>query len=190
MLLSILIPSLENRVEFREKLMGQLLPQVKGLHRRVEILLDIDSGETSIGEKRNRLLDRAKGRYCAFIDDDDRIHPEYVNLVLSALASSPDCCSLNGEITFVGRPGRNTKPFTHSIRHGGSYFGNGIYYRTPNHLNAIRTDHCRAIRFPVGIARGEDTDFCNRMHAAGLLKVEADIPETIYFYDYVENKNY
>lgn len=191
MLLSILIPSLEGRKEFRERIMGQLLPQVEGKHQRVEILLDIDNGEAIIGAKRNRLLDRATGEYVAFIDDDDRIHPEYVRLVTEALiAKKPDCCSLNGEIKFETRPHSPTKAFRHSIRYGSNYYGDGVYYRTPNHLNAIKTEHARAIRFPENVARGEDTDFCRRLYESKLLQVEAEIPETIYFYDYVENKSY
>ncbi len=186
--LSILIPSLASRTRFRQRILGMLEPQLEVFGDAVELLTDVDDGAATIGAKRNSLLARAEGRYVCFVDDDDRVGQNYVALIMQALEIEPDCCSLYGEITFQKAGSLLRRPFRHSIRYAGHYFTNGTYYRTPNHLNAIRADFARAVGFDEDMRRGEDTDFSKRLHRAGLLKIESEISQPIYFYDYVENK--
>jgi len=73
MLLSLLICSLKDRQGYLERLMQILDPQLSGIEDKVEVIVELDNGERSIGAKRNALLDKAKGEYLAFIDDDDII---------------------------------------------------------------------------------------------------------------------
>jgi len=90
--LSILIPSIPKRAHL-------LLPLLRNLYQQAfnaqanhpgigfaEILVDdspgyLDGG-LSIGKKREALVRRAQGRYCCFLDDDDRPSPDYVEMLL------------------------------------------------------------------------------------------------------------
>ena len=104
MSLSILIPSLDERVEQRYALIDELWAQVKecNLVGKVEILTEIDNRKNSIGWKRNRLLERAEKEYVCFIDDDDIISSNYIKDVFEGIKLGVDCCSLRGVITWDG----------------------------------------------------------------------------------------
>ena len=155
-----------------DRLMKELRPQ---LTPEVEVKFNLDNGGRSIGTMRNELVQAAKGDYVAFIDDDDSISPDYVSLVLSALETDPDCCSLNGLL--FERGDRRTS-FRHSIDYVWEFVG-GVYYRSPNHLNAIKRDLVLQTGF-LEINHGEDSDFSHRIKS--LLKTESKIDETIYYY--------
>jgi glycosyltransferase involved in cell wall biosynthesis len=69
--------------------MTQLLNQI-GDRKDVEVLGLFDNKTKKIGEKRQDLLNLARGEYLVFVDDDDRVSPDYIKEVLSALEKNPD----------------------------------------------------------------------------------------------------
>lgn len=178
--LSILIPTLPERVGFLRRLRSVLDPQMQG--QPVELLLDARPRPVSIGTKRNALLDRARGDYVAFCDDDDLVSANYVADVLAALKDGPDCAELRGVITTNGA---NPKRFHHFIQCQKWEEKDGVYLRYANHLNAIKRELALQARFPE-INHGEDKDFSDRVKP--LLKTMGAIPRTIYFYDYRTKK--
>ncbi len=186
MTLSILIPTLTARRPLLARLLMHIEKQLTQYRafNIVEVLVSEDQGQVSIGTKRNELLRTAKGEYCAFVDDDDRISPFYISLLLKAVQTNPDVCSLKGIIDFDGR---TRKIFLHSIKYTGWYEKNSVLYRSPNHLNCIKTSIARIIMFPE-ISHGEDKQYSDRLLASGLLKTEATINDTLYYYDYKSNK--
>ena len=95
--LSILICSLREREKSLNKLLEVIEPQRTS---EVEIILDTDNGEVTTGFKRNRLLNAAFGEYISFIDDDDLVSNDYIVKILKAIETSPDCCGMEGLITF------------------------------------------------------------------------------------------
>jgi glycosyltransferase involved in cell wall biosynthesis len=151
----------------------------------VEVITDDTTG-ISIGAKRNVMLQAATGDYICFIDDDDRIADNYIELVMAGIATNPDCCSLNGIITTNGK---NPKPFKHSIDYKEFYEQDGVYYRCPNHLNTVKTELARQCPFPDW-DRSEDSNYAFQLRDKRLLKVEYKIESVLYFYDYVSDKNY
>lgn len=180
-LLSILIPSLDKRAGLLTVLLRSLEKQITpDIKDKVEICVSMDNGKKSIGKKRNELTRGANGIYCASIDDDDRISPFYISLLLRGIATEPDCCSLIGTYT---RDGRIPKIFKHSIEYDGWYEKANILYRYPNHLNAIRTDIAKQMKYPE-INHGEDRAFSQQLQASGLLKKEYKIEQMLYTYDY------
>lgn len=178
--LSILICTLPERAVFLRRLTTSLERQSRGFP--VEILTDNRGRNISIGAKRNMLLKRARGEYVAFIDDDDEVAANYVQLVLQALGSKPDCAELRGEITTNGK---NPKPFIHTVACKEWHEKDGVYWRMPNHLNAIRRDFALQAGFPEN-NYGEDHEFSKRVQL--FLKTQGDIPQTIYYYRYRSNK--
>jgi len=149
--------------------------------KAVEIIYECDDGKMSIGEKRNKLLQRAKGNYVCFIDDDDDVDVRYIKLILKALKSNPDCVKLIG---IMSTNGRNERRFEHSIKYFNYFELNTIYCRPPNHLNTIRRSIAIRFKFPE-INMGEDTDWAMQISRSMLLETEALIDIPIYHYNYV-----
>jgi len=87
--LSILICSVDTieRKESLNKLIHELNHQVWSNYAEeiVEIIVEKDNGELSVGGKRNVLIDKAQGEYICFIDDDDFISSNYLNTILQNL---------------------------------------------------------------------------------------------------------
>ena len=160
--LSILVCSLESRADKLDRLMGALTPQ---LTTEVEVLTHVDAGEASIGKKRNELMEAALGDYVTYVDDDDMVSEDYVEKILT------------GIIYFAN--GRSAI-FDHSIEHEEWKTGpDGIYYRTPNHLNAIKRSIASKVVFE-DLNFGEDKRFSDKVKP--FLRTEVRIPGEIYYY--------
>lgn len=181
LLLSILVCSTTARADKLEKLEKYLRGQMREFPREVELCVAVDAGEMSIGEKRQQLLECAVGTHVAFVDDDDWVDCRYVARILDALKSRPDvdCCSLVGAMTTDGdKPER----FEHSLKHYGWYTReDGVYIRTPNHLNAVKREHALKVGFQPK-NHGEDFEFSKAV--LKFLKVEVSTGETVPLYHY------
>ena len=188
MLLSILIPTLPERSNLFSKLFFDINFQIEmqNAFGIVEVLTDEAPKGKSIGQKRNELLNKAKGEYVCFIDDDDKISNDYLRLILKALNNKPDCLSLKGVITMDGQM---PKYFEHSIKYNEYRTTQNLitYERYPNHLNVIKRDIAVQFKFPE-INFGEDTDWATQINKSGLLKKETYIDEVLYYYNYISNK--
>lgn len=191
MKLSILIPTIRRHTAKLERLKHQLWQQSRPYLEHIEYLIDPDE-TASIGLKRNRLLDRARGQYLCFIDSDDRLAEGYIDRIMEGIEKNVDCCSLKGVITTNG-----THPaiFEHSLMYD-SYDtnqwaeydkGEVKYERFPNHLNCIKADVAKLFRFRDK-SYGEDTDWATIVNRSGLLKTEHYISDVIYYYDYIPQK--
>lgn len=181
--LSILICTIPSRAASFGRLITELRGQMLAYAPAVGIISNA-STELSIGAKRNWLLEKAESDYVCFIDDDDRVCSNYIDLLMAGMEKGVDCCSLIGEITFDGR---NPKKFIHSLDYTDWYEKNDVYYRSINHLNCIKT----SIAIQIGFTHknhGEDYDFSLKLKESGLLKTEHKIYQTIYFYDYRTKK--
>lgn len=188
MLFSILICTLDERKEFLNRLLFILNPQVEQFKNEVEIIIEKDSGEMSIGQKRNLLLDKAQGEYIAFIDDDDIVSSDYVDKILKALQSKPDCVGMHLLHFNDGQLGGFTY---HSLKYNSWFESRDLatgmmrYYRNPNHLNPVKREYALATKFPE-ISMGEDREYSHNI--LSLLKSEEYIVEPIYWYLYRSNK--
>lgn len=174
--LSILIPSLNERQDKLVHLKEELDRQIG--KRNVQVLSVSDNRQMSIGQKRNMLLTQSTGEYVSFVDDDDTVSIDYIDKTLNALIKNPDCSSLTGQVVFSDGYSR---PFIHSLRYDrwiDDHKGK-VYYRPPNHLNAVRRSIAVAVGFP-SINSGEDRVFSMgiRQH----LKTEEWIDGIIYNY--------
>lgn len=182
MLLSVLICSMGRRAALLQRLLGILAVQKAP---GVEILTSVDNGEAMIGAKRNALLRAAQGEYVAFVDDDDRVSPDYVPRILGAVSSKPDCVGIEGIITIDGG---QPKKFIHSTRYGSWFEKNNIYYRNPNHLNPIKRELAQVAGFPENVRSGEDHGYSVRLQQAMVLKREVYLDGPIYYYDFLTRK--
>lgn len=190
--LSILIPTIKrDEVKFRS-LINELYRQILPFYSDdVEIICDYDEKDT-IGAKRQRLLEKANGKYIAFIDADDWVSENYIRLLIEGIDKDVDCCSLLGIIT---TDGCDPQYFEHSIKYNkyetvhSAIFERGDikYLRFPNHLSTIRAFIAKQFKFPNS-SWSEDTDWATQIHNSGLIKTEHYIPTVIYHYLYKTKK--
>lgn len=183
--LSILIPTLE----CRNKLFCEAIQALNSQIDRsiVQVIINKDNGQKSIGKKRNELLQLAEGEYVCFFDDDDMPSSNYIEEVLKGIEKGVDCVSLRGVITWDGI---NPEIFEHSIRYSEyktNYDSAIKYERYPNHLNAIKASIAKQFKFPE-VNFGEDTDWATQIFKSGLIKTEHYINSVIYHYNYVTTK--
>jgi glycosyltransferase involved in cell wall biosynthesis len=178
-LLTIGILHLPKRTNLYNSLISELNKQIKNCNAedKIEIITEIDNGENSVGKKRNNVIDKAKGEYLCFIDDDDMITEIYILKTLKALETKPDVVEL------VGFLPKYNLPFIHNLNCGGHFKKDGIQFRTPNHLNTVKTEIARKVRFPE-ISHGEDQDYSHRLWNSGLMKTESLIGERMYIYQF------
>jgi glycosyltransferase involved in cell wall biosynthesis len=142
----------------------------------VEMLAVSDNGEKTIGQKRNELLEAAKGDYVVFVDDDDMVSPFYIYGIFQAIKDNPDCVGIEGIIT---QRGIGPKKFVHSLKYDHWFEKDEIYYRYPNHLNPIKREIALECKFP-DLSHGEDKEFSDKILKH--LKTEVFINGPIYYY--------
>lgn len=164
---SVLIPTLVGREAglqnvlhaVREKL-ARLAPDL-----RVEYCIDVDNREASIGVKRERLLQGARGKYVSFIDDDDDITDAYIEDLRETIRGNYHVMRLYGQM--------NEYNFIHSTEMTlqspmASLEDPPRFQRPPNHLNPMLADVAKTIHYKNAI-RGEDLDWAiNLLKYGGL----------------------
>lgn len=182
MKLSILICSVEQRVHALNPLVKHLQEQIGDLP--VEILTEVDGGNTSIGQKRTTLLHRAKGEYIAFVDDDDWVPSYYVADIMHELAEHPDidCLGYWGVVT---TDGHGRARFVHSLDYNDWFTYEGVHYRCPNHLNPVARELGLQVGFPA-LNHGEDHEYSSGL--LPLLETHAMLPRCMYWYRYRSDK--
>ena len=184
MTLSILIPSMHKRRGMLQRLMQQLQPQLCG---QVEVITDIDNGEATTGNKRNRLIKSAIGDYIVFIDDDDDISSDYVSSILQAATTKPDCIVFSGWMTTNGIDRRDFHLSIHYPYEAVTRNNKIEYLRYPNHITPSR--RYIAVQVPFeNRTIGEDYAWATEIHKRGLLKTEVKIHKFLYHYKFIAHK--
>jgi hypothetical protein len=177
---SVLIPTIPGREQSLERLLAGLREKVARLapELRVEYCVNFDHREKSIGVKREELLQGAKGKYMAFIDDDDDITDAYIEDFLSTMAGGFHVMRLRGKV--------QQYTFTHSTENllTGPMAAGDAFLRPPNHLNPMLTDVAKLFHFKDA-TRGEDLEWSIRLVRAGFLQTEyrSDLSRIHYLYD-------
>lgn len=183
-LLSILICTFPQRRGMLERFVDYLEDQIAKAGRRLQVEIVIDHKPApSLGEKRQRLLDRAIGAFTCFVDDDDLVSHDYIARICDAIEANPkaDCVSFVGTMLTAGnRPER----FEHSLKHRVWVTReDGVMIRSPNHLSPIRTSIAKQVGFQK-ITYAEDHMYSKEV--LPLLHVEADAgddPMYMYFFE-------
>jgi len=201
MILSILVPTTTKRAEpFFAPMVDVLQDQVDKTGRKdIEILGLLDNYKFSIGEKRNMLLNMSRGKFVVFIDDDDRVTDDFVQLIINKIVNNPDAdcicyemlCTINGARQIHSKFGieyEYTKmaPWTNkncSVKNSEPepWFGK------PSHNMVWASRIAKTQKFPHTNA-GEDFDWVARTWPK--IKKQVKINKIIYYYDAVLGKDY
>ncbi len=176
-ILSILTPAVPSRFEQLQKLSKFLESQIGT--RQVEHLILMDNKRRTVGEKRDALLRAARGRYVAFVDDDDWVSADYVSMLVAAASTEPyphvitfrQRATVNdqeGDIIF--RLGNPNEPFNPA----------GTTLRNAWHVCAWSRSLAIQSSFPAS-NYGEDWAFAAPLCALDKLQ-EVHISKTLHFY--------
>lgn len=183
-ILSILLPTtIDRRIKFYT-LLEHLLAQVNDYNNdgEIEILIDEDNKEKSIGRKRQDLLERATGEFVVGIDSDDSIHNDYIGKIYKALKDSP-------EIDHVGFLERcymdgvsSLSIFSIMHQQWAENIGGYDHIRCANPKSVIRRTKALQVGYQ-DIRFGEDRIFSEAV--TPLLNSEIFIEEELYYYNYI-----
>lgn len=184
--LSVLIPSVHTRRStFLPKALEMIYRQYERLspeqQSEVEILTLVDNKKMMLGAKRNTLIDIAQGEYIVFVDDDDRIEPDYLYSLLEAIEySGADCITFLASVSINGgKPHicRYSKDF------GRDYNTPTEYHRIPNHICCVKKSVSLKSSFP-NIKYQEDAGYSKVLLPH--ISSEYKINKVLYHYDFNE----
>lgn len=153
--LSVLIPSVPSRVEsMLLPLMAKLSAQCDRRPGKVEVLVLIDNKTRSVGLKREALMQSSRGRFVAFVDDDDDVADSYIERIVDAAEANPDadCIVFDQTCTLNDSPAVIVK---HGIEFENTEIGLDGGTRKPWHVMAYRGVLARSCHFPDA-SYGED----------------------------------
>jgi hypothetical protein len=154
-LLSILTPTLPGRFLLLKRLQDVLQPQLNAYPGMVEWLTDDSRPPVTIGEKRQALLEKAKGKYVVSLDDDDLAAVDYVQRLLQAFASDQDAYGYNGD---AWKNGVFDRPFVTSFDNQQWVNKPGMYLRPIYHYSPVRRELALKAGFKP-LSFGEDVKF-------------------------------
>ncbi|MCE3278014.1 MAG: hypothetical protein K0S44_205 [Bacteroidetes bacterium] len=187
MILSILIPTLPDRVHFfaelRDSIINDCPPELLG---QIEIVSDhrpragLEGGVTT-GVKRNDMLMKAKSEYVWQVDDDDKLFPYAISEVINACKTGADVIGINGIMTTDGLNEQGWE-----IRLGHAYKaeirdGREYYFRFPNHITPMKREHALKVKFPNKTIF-EDYEWACALRDLGVLKTQTVIDKPVYHY--------
>ena len=180
--LSILIATVIDRRPIFEPLFKEFIKQCSAVSEQfhIEVLVDEDNKEKSIGKKRQDLLNASDSEYICFFDSDDFPREYYITEIINALKDKPDCVGFKIAMTTNGlRP----QTCCHSLRY--PIWKENVdgfdYVRNVTHFNVVK----RSIALQVGfqdLRYGEDKPYSDGITA--LCKKEFFIDKFLFDYKY------
>lgn len=177
-ILSILICTTIDRRPLFNRLYTELIRQSSGLD--VEILFEEDNKQISVGAKRQKLLERAQGKYICYFDSDDLPFSYYVSRILKALESEPDCVGFLIHMTT-----NNVRPQVccHSLKYKtwAERVDGYDYVRNVTHFNPVLRSLALHVGFP-DLRHGEDKWYSDRI--TKLCEKEVFINKKMFHYRY------
>ena len=179
-MLSILVVTLKSRRTLREALLRSLAQQAARFSD-VEVCTEEDAGELPSGAKRNRLIHRCRGKYFAFVDDDDMVAPDYVASLHGRCTRGPDVVTFR----LLRRAGGGKEVQSLSIYNCDHRpLPDGTAGMHANHLCAWKRTLGNRLCFPPILGYNDDVFWYKGLLATGLVKSEIHVPRVLYEYRY------
>lgn len=187
------MPTIPSRVVQFTELYNELMKQVVFMQTvhpslgRAEVLVDsrerfLDGGP-SIGAKRDSLLQKASGKYLAFLDDDEWIAPNYLETLMRLCYGNPDCVTFRNLTKTDGYWTVIDMSLHHEDEEASP---DRIIKRGLWHVCPIRSSYAKLIPFP-DINWGEDAAWIAKVK--GYCQTEAKTDAIIHCYQHSSVKS-
>ena len=184
MLVSFLICGLEGRPW--KSLADNIQRQIDDASVECEVLTNVDSGEKSSGKKRNELTVASRGRYVAFIDDDDRVSENYVKSICNAiLPTEPDLVTFCMTVTIIHRIDKfkRTRVSKEKWKLGVWKDDRRTGRMAANHLCCWKKEIAVKSAWCERLGYGDDQLWYGPLHASHAIKSHIFVDECLYFYE-------
>lgn len=177
--LTIAVCTMPSRMKSFTQVAEDLFRQAEG--KPVEVFCFMDNRKSNLSEKRNLVIAGAKGRFISFVDDDDRVEPDYVDAILGEIQKSPDADAIVFDVLVHGYTAEpKVCKYDVAFNHGED---ESSYFRKPNHVMAYRTEISRKHQYRKDLsAISEDTEWAER--ASKDIRKQVRIEKTLYHYLY------
>lgn len=183
MILSILIPTTVDRREMFFTLHAELFRQAFKWREHVEILYLEDNKEISVGAKRQKLLEMAKGKYVVGFDSDDFPFSHYLDDIMLVLGSEDvDCIGFEIHMTTNGQH-EQTCCHSRRYREWAKNVDGYDYVRNVTQFNPVKRELALQVGFK-DMRYGEDKDYADRL--TPLCKTEAFLKKKLFHYRYTK----
>lgn len=178
-LLTICIPTIVGRENQYNDLRKYIDRLIEPYGNKIEIVTICDNKEISIGTKRKKMYELAKGLYTWQIDDDDSITETSIDLIMEVISNGSDCITFKELCIFEDRIEHSS--FSLQWKAWADNVGGFDHVRTPFCKTPIKTEIC--LKAGVKDMRyGEDHQFAKDVYK--YLKTESYIDEFVYIYRY------
>ena len=183
--LSILICTVPSRISTLEALIDELNYQI--VASPVEFISLGDNKRMSVGAKRNNLLALARGEWLCFVDDDDSITVNYVEILLKTINDYPTDKKV---ICFKGTQtsnGAKDLDFKFNRKYGMNHrvVNDGPQFRgmMPNHLCVWKSEIAKKERFQE-VNLGEDHRWATAMMEHYTEEEQVLLDQFLYHYEF------
>ncbi len=180
-LLTVVVPAIPSRM--KTSLMGvmeELIRQADG--KPVEVMCLLDNRARNLSEKRNDAIAKAKGKFITFVDDDDRVEPDYVDALLKTIRENPKADCVVFDVMVHGYD-EEPKVCKYGTEYTGDWNAKDAYYRRPNHVMAYRTEISRRHLYRKELSAINE-DFAWSATASKDIKRQVRIDKVLYHYLY------
>lgn len=187
-LLTIMLPTTIDRREQFAELLEEIKRQiaVNEFQDIVEIIINEDNKEISIGKKRQELLEASSGKWVVGIDSDDWISEDYLSEIIYALKNNPhidhvgflEDCDINGE--------KSLSIFSIRHKHWAENFDGYDHIRCANPKSVILREKALMVGFEDS-RFGEDRVFSEAV--TSLLSSEIFIEKPLYLYRHISTEH-
>ncbi len=125
----------------------------------------INQKNAGVSAARNRGIQEAEGEYLAFLDADDKWHPDYLESIEKLTKAYPDCDVFTARYQFIDEYGDIRPAILRGIELNCSscildnYFHVACISHPPLWTSAVVVSHAALISvgsFPIGVTTGED----------------------------------
>jgi hypothetical protein len=175
-LLTIAIPTIKSRKNCFDKLVEEFKKQSKPYGKAIEIISLCDNKEMTIGEKRNKLNEMAKGKYVVQWDDDDWICEDGIDLIIEGIGKDVDCITYDAPCKKP--PLDENRMFSYSIKNYYSYNKKiDTFFLSADQKCVIKKEIINKVKFK-NIRYQEDLQFLYDIHP--YLKTEYRIEKNVY----------
>ena len=187
-LLTIMLPTTIDRREQFAKLLEEIKRQIVANKYEdiVEVVINEDNKEISIGKKRQELLEASSGKWVVGIDSDDWISEDYLHDIVMALKNNPQIdhvgfledCDINGE--------KSLSIFSIRHKHWAENFDGYDHIRCANPKSVILREKALMVGFEDS-RFGEDRIFSEAV--TSLLTSEIFIEKSLYLYRHISTEH-